>query len=62
MTYKKDILTVILPNMEYLHVGQEIHCVGKDKCHEYRANQDVTTCQTKYCRPFCGKVSYNRRK
>ncbi|XP_046857527.1 putative lipase LIH1 [Xenia sp. Carnegie-2017] len=42
MTYKDDLVTVVPPLMRFVHVGQEINCVGTDRCHEYPANEDVT--------------------
>ena len=40
VTYKNDIVTVV-PNIGYRHAGQEIHCIGHNKCHVYPAKVDL---------------------
>ena len=40
VTYKNDIVTVV-PNIGYRHAGQEIHCIGRNKCHEYPAEVNL---------------------
>ncbi|XP_046858009.1 lipase-like [Xenia sp. Carnegie-2017] len=39
VTYLNDIVTVV-PNVGYRHAGQEIHCIGRAKCHVYPAGKD----------------------
>ncbi|XP_046858556.1 mono- and diacylglycerol lipase-like [Xenia sp. Carnegie-2017] len=40
VTYRGDSNT-IFPFTGYWHVGQEIHCIGRNKCHVYPAEVDL---------------------